>query len=330
MTKKKLHILSFYVTFDCDKYCRMCCMKAKKNGVNMAFATLGLTLKKLKPVVAENTSIGFSGGEPFLYEDAGKDIVDVLELFVANGYKRFDIQTAGWSRGDRKYEKRFARLKKFIPLCNMTINTSFNLYQKTGIEERLKNTLPLLLDSGFSPDVHMVIDFDNILQSFGNFYALANELNLTPDTSLNDVFSGIKRLDPEVVFQKIKFSGESGNLRLGASAMQRVGRGRTMVAKTVKTIGLCDYLKGRENSLVIYPDGQIKPCRVPQSINMASVGNIHTTSLGEIMSTRETLRDDILAHISGLPNSMSICDRCNQYKNCYTYEVSNNSRAYAA
>jgi MoaA/NifB/PqqE/SkfB family radical SAM enzyme len=312
MSNEKVKVVSFYLTLKCDKYCRMCCVNSKKNGPSMPFAMLQTAVDKLADWLAPDPVIGLSGGEPFLYEDSGMLLPDVVKLLRDRDYQ-VDIQTSCWDRGDRLYEERFKMLEPLLESGKIWINTSFSLYQKPGAEDRLKSTLQVLWGSGLTPGVYMVLDLDNAIESFTKFYQIAGSLELEPEVSLDSVIQGIKDQNPYKVFKLISFAGPAGGLRLAASAVQKVGRGRSLKVPTVRNIG-CTFITGSDSSLAIYPSGSVIHCRVPQSIDVAPIGNILEHSAEEILASREARREALSAFLAELPADQSICQKCVQYQ----------------
>ncbi len=132
-------ILQIEITKKCYVDCSHCCARANSQGIAMPFRNVVTLMEEVKSLNNGTLDrIGFTGGEPFLYQDKNYTLLDVL-LVAKDVSSDLVIQTAGECGYvlENKLEE-FAAHNLFE---NLSIGLSYNLFQKHNPDERIQKSL---------------------------------------------------------------------------------------------------------------------------------------------------------------------------------------------
>jgi hypothetical protein len=167
MNKRELDIeVVIELTNKCEKMCKHCYRGSHIKGESMPFSTL----KKIMTNVSEYSGvIGFTGGEPVLYEDGEHDFID-----VANLCKELKLQPSimlGGVFDTKQYRRLFDNMEGFY------FNVSFNLFRDHW-EELFVNAVKFVQKKNQVATVLSVYNSENELETKEQFRRIKNKYNL--------------------------------------------------------------------------------------------------------------------------------------------------------
>jgi MoaA/NifB/PqqE/SkfB family radical SAM enzyme len=188
----ELNQLVICATLNCDKACAMCCVDAKEQhelgdmpfdsfiGLIDALVALGITSLPI---------VGFTGGEPFMYHNSGRTLSDLVRKVSELHPGRIAIQTSGYGPGVNDFREQVAACVRASSGVPIELATSFTLYQRPGITDRMKRTIQALVDECKQHTLYVYLTsnsrtFNETLRSFAR---LCNELGFANVELDNDL-----------------------------------------------------------------------------------------------------------------------------------------------
>ncbi|MFH1653630.1 MAG: hypothetical protein ABIE74_06205 [Pseudomonadota bacterium] len=190
--KIKFNTFDFLITNACDKRCSICCtnphaMNEIQHLKFNDFCGVVDCIEKYLEEKNETGNWGISGGEPFMYSDheVGKNytLVDIVEYLSTKKFiNSVSIRTSGFDINS-KQKLIFDALEKLRARKFITFTTSYNLFQKGDINERLKWILPIWLESQDNLEIQVIYNKSNYQKTLDGLNQLLKTANLLVDKS---------------------------------------------------------------------------------------------------------------------------------------------------
>lgn len=197
--------------------------------------------------------IALTGGEAFLYRDGDQDILDVFRLLGEVPTNHISVQTSGWSEKTPDFEMQIEELSESDLRRRIRFSSSYNLYQRNGIQERMAKTISLITDNFSFIHLQNAFDPSNMAETVDSFAALMWELG----------FEGPEEETTEARIKHKEWIHRDGDRCVVAHfyPAYQVGRGE----KTLKTVFTrekqeCPIHGGCRRWLTIDWDGSVKIC----------------------------------------------------------------------
>lgn len=290
--------ITLQVTVRCDKGCRICFADSRLRGPSLPFATISEITRQLPP----NATVGITGGEPFLYQDGAYDLADVVRQLDPTK-RKIGIITSGWVPGEEPYETVFAKLAPYMP--GVQLGTSFNLYQKKGIEQRVPALLARVLQHGGSPWVNVVVSRATAVTTLNRLTRILGEMGFSPGRQ-----HFVESLMETGRFEDIRFCSSTGQtITVVPMPLQASGRGKRVVEARFTVTEGCGFLRGA-NRMSISTNGDVYPCESPSVMDGPGLGNATEESLARIYSRFDACRQGLLKVMAEKPEDVAVCEAC--------------------
>jgi MoaA/NifB/PqqE/SkfB family radical SAM enzyme len=272
-------------------------------GLIDALAELG---KKPLPIV------GFTGGEPFMYHYGRRTLSDLVRKVSELQPGRITIQTSGYGPGVKDFREQLTSCIRASGCIPIEISTSYTLYQRPGLIDRMKRTIRVLVEECVQETlfVYLTSNIGAFNETLRSFARLCGELGFA-DVELNNDLAQVR-----VETNRCSIVG----LACGTAA---VGRG-AILAEKVKLrsdeivpaeVGLCGYLGRNRPTMVVYPDGNAHVCCMPQATgNPSFIMNVFEEPPLVFFEKHQKLKElfvDLLESFSSKGIVVRSCDVCN-------------------
>jgi len=320
---RKLKSLNFALTFECEKDCRHCAVNSVRpgRGRHIPFRIVrDLISDLLSRGLTLDATVGFTGGEPFLYRDQDHRLADAVEYALERGFGRVEVQTAGWSEvdGDPEYDLQYERLAALAGPDRLSINLSFNLYQNGDPVRRLTNTVARFWDHGFNPAVYASVDLENYLLTYLKFYAaMTVDFGAAPEIDFETVISRYEEHD--FSFRENRFSrGDSHYVLFKPSVAVRAGRARGLRCRFFRASNNCRNILGDKDCLLISPRCEVYLCCQPHVYAyMCPVASLAAQSVSQVLYQAFLFRKAFREAFTGFDPECSLCEACAAF--CRSY-----------
>jgi pyruvate-formate lyase-activating enzyme len=257
--------LSFAGTYQCNLSCPHCCVPIEWTDR----LDVDVALRFLEDARVEGVrTLGFTGGEPFLYPE----FVHAIAARAARLGYRFDkVMTNGlWWRDVPHLEATLRPLAE----CGFDgrVGLSVDKFHGTTEMDRLAE---------FCRVTRRVFDRDNILSLS---YASRH-----PDKGLEPVRRLAERLDAVVdwsaVLRRYLLVGPDFTMTLNWNHLAAVERAEHLPVQSWDGEWFAeDYCEGPGQALIVNPRGEVKPCcGFASDLDQLTIGNIHTDTAAEVI-----------------------------------------------
>ncbi len=305
--------VSILLTQKCDKGCTFCCVDARpRREIHLPFNYLIKFKEEVSSLEIPIERIALTGGEAFLYRDGDQDILDVFRLLGEIPTDHISVQTSGWSEKTPEFEGQIEALSHAESDLRHRIrfSSSYNLYQRRGIQERMAKTISLITDNFSFIHLQNAFDPSNMAETVSSFAALMRELG----------FEGPKEDTIEARIRHKEWIHRDGDKCVVAHfyPAYQVGRGE----KTLKSVFTrekqgCPIHDGCRRWLTIDWDGSVKICNSIASWasnpkfghlkeGLSAISDAHDTEV-EFVKTRILSVDLETIKVAGF---QSICQFC--------------------
>ncbi|CAN5220083.1 hypothetical protein BH11PLA2_BH11PLA2_02980 [soil metagenome] len=293
--------LSFAGTYQCNLSCPHCCVPIEWKD----YLDIGVALKFTEDARNEGLeTLGFTGGEPFLYPEF---LVAITTRAAQLGFKFDKLMSNGvWF----ETEKELRKVLKSLRDAGFTGKLGLSVDKFHGIKtEKLAQ---------YCRVARKVFDQDTIIA--------LNYASRAPDQGLEPIHKLAKELDAVVEYSpllhRFLLVSDDFTMTLNWNHLANVERAEALPGSPWDGEWFKeDYCEGPGQALIVNPKGEVKPCcGFASDLDQLTIGNIHTDSVKSIIRKarnhpyvgkvfREGLtaiRDEILARDPGsLPEATS-------------------------
>ncbi|HEY3787343.1 MAG TPA: radical SAM protein [Urbifossiella sp.] len=256
--------LSFAGTYQCNLSCPHCCVPIEWTD-RLDIATALLFLEQAHAAGIE--TLGFTGGEPFLYPEF---LVAITRRAASLGFRFDKLMSNGvWYEDD-------AHLKKILVQLRDAGFTG-----KLGLSVDKFHGMDIAKLANYCRAARQVFDRDNIVSL--SYASRAPDAGLEPIRRLADELGGIIAWS-DLLHRYLLVSDEL-TMTLNWNHLATVERAEALPGNPWDEKWFAeDYCEGPGQALIVNPRGEVKPCcGFASDLDQLTIGNIHTDSVATII-----------------------------------------------
>lgn len=303
--RPNLDMLGLQVTQACDKACSMCCMSAlgPTRGPSMDFAKFRRVISRLHELGIRGMVVGITGGEPLLFESYGNRLSDMISYLNRLDPAQYYIQTSGAGPAIPDFDRQVLDIRNAAGGCHVRWATSYTLYQRVGIDDRMAVTINRLA-SEMVPhplEIHLTADPMNQEETGRRLTELMRTLG----------FSGY-----EVADRGFYFTRKDESVAARYSATVAAGRANSWSDLSIERPSAgCYWLSQGRRTMHILTNGDIHLCCTPEAYrNPTFALNVFKADPALFFSVAPRLSSilhNVITGNSGPKLPTGRCERCN-------------------